>query len=218
MQNDIQIGWNLWFTLKFILNFIENKPIFKAHFHTVKWSESHSCGIIWEKSQFTNMLHHIFASGLVSYNFCMIPLACAWNFACTNSEFSKSHCKSAFPELLHSKSQVQTSGIIQKLYETKPEANMWCSILVKWLFSQIIPKMWDSVHFTVWKWALKTGLFSMKFKTNFNVNHKFHPIWMSLCILGHFLQKNCKNGENLTFLALSQKKVSKQIWITLYLC
>ena len=135
----------------------ENKPIFKTHFHTVKWTKFHSFGIIWEKSQFTDMLHHIFASGLVSYNFCMIPLACAWNFGCTNSEFSKSHCKSAFPELLHPKSQVQTSGIIQKLYETKPEANMWCSISVKWLFSQIIPKMWDLIHFTVWKWALKTG-------------------------------------------------------------
>ena len=139
------------------------------------------------KSQFTDMLHHIFASGSVSYNFCMIPLACAWNFECTNSEFSKSHCKSAFPEMLHPKSQVQTSGIIQKLYETKLEANIWCSISVNWLFSHIIPKMWDSVHFTVWKWALKMGLFSMKFKTNFNVNHKFHPIWMSFCILGLFL-------------------------------
>ena len=66
--------------------------------------------------------------------------------------------------------------------------------------------MWDLVHFTVWKWALKTGLFSMKFKTNFNVNHKFHPIWMSFCILSHFLQKNCKNGANLTFLHYLRKK------------
>ena len=104
MQNDIQIGWNLWFTLKFILNFIENKPIFRAHFHTVKWTESHSFGIIWEKSQLTDMLHHIFASGLVSYNIYMIPLTCPWHFLSTKSEFSKTHCKSAFPELLHPKS------------------------------------------------------------------------------------------------------------------
>ena len=54
----------------------------------------------------------------------MIPLACALNFGSTNSKFSKTHCKSAFPELLHPKSRVQTSGIIQKLYETKPEAYM----------------------------------------------------------------------------------------------
>ena len=31
---------------------------------------------------------------------------------------------------LYPKFQVQTSGIIQKLYETKPDANMWCSISV----------------------------------------------------------------------------------------
>ena len=164
------------------------------------------------------MLHHIFASSLVSYNFCIIPLVWTWDLGCTNSEFSKSHCKSAFPELLHPKSQVQTSGIIQKLYETKPDANIWCSISVDWLFSQIIPKMWDLVHFTVWKWALKTGLFSIKFKTKFNVNHKFYPSQMSYCNLSHFLEKNRENRQNHTFLAFSQKKVSKQIWITLYLC
>jgi hypothetical protein len=44
------------------------------------------------------------------------------SFGSTNSKFSKTHCKSAFPELLHPKSRVQTSGIIQKLYETKPDA------------------------------------------------------------------------------------------------
>ena len=70
------------------------------------------------------MLNHILVLGLVSYNFCMIPLACAWNFGSTNLKFSKTHCKSAFPELLHPKSRVQTSGIIQKLYETKPDAYM----------------------------------------------------------------------------------------------
>ena len=164
------------------------------------------------------MLHHMFASGLVSYNFCMIPLVWTWDLGCSNSGKALLQCDLLNSELVHPKFQAQASGIIQKLYETKPDANMWCSISVNWLFSQIIPKLWDSVHFTVWKWALKMGLFSMKFKINFNVNHKFHPIWMSFCILGHFLQKNCKNGGNLTFLALSQKKVSWQIWITLYLC
>ena len=208
MQNDIQIGWNLWFTLKFVLNFIENKPVFRAHFHTVKWTESHIFGIIWEKSHLTDMLHHMFASGLVSYNFCMIPLVWTWDLGCSNSGKALLQCDLLNSELVHPKFQAQASGIIQKLYETKPDANMWCSISVNWLFSQIIPKLWDSVHFTVWKWALKMGLFSMKFKINFNVNHKFHPIWMSFCILGHFLQKNRKNGGNLTFLALSQKKVS----------
>ena len=84
LQYDIQIGWNLCFTLNFILNFIEIKPVFRAHFHTVKWTESHIFGIIWEKSQLIDMLNHILALGLVSYNFCMIPLACAWNFGSTN--------------------------------------------------------------------------------------------------------------------------------------
>jgi len=218
LQYDIQIGWNLCFTLNFVLNLIEIKPVFRAHFYSVKWTESHIFGIIWEKSLLIDMLNHILALGLVSYNFCMIPLACAWNFGSTNLKFSKTHCKSAFPELLHPKSRVQTSGIIQKLYETKPDAYMRFWLSVTWLFSQIIPKMWDSVHFTVWKWALKTGLISMKFKTKFNVKHKFHPIWMSYCNLSHFLKKNSENGRNHTFLALSQKKVSKQIWITLYLC
>ena len=170
------------------------------------------------KSHLTDMLHHMFASGLVSYNFCMIPLVWTWDLGCSNSGKALLQCDLLNSELVHPKFQAQASGIIQKLYETKPDANMWCSISVNWLFPQIIPKLWDSVHFTVWKWALKMGLFSMKFKINFNVNHKFHPIWMSFCILGHFLQKNCKNGGNLTFLALSQKKVSWQIWITLYLC
>ena len=204
----MKIGWNLWFTLKFVLNFIENKPVFRAHFHTVKWTKSHIFGIIWEKSHLTDMLHHMFASGLVSYNFCMIPLVWTWDLGCSNSGKALLQCDLLNSELVHPKFQAQASGIIQKLYETKPDANMWCSISVNWLFSQIIPKLWNSVHFTVWKWALKMGLFSMKFKINFNVNHKFHPIWMSFCILGHFLQKNRKNGGNLTFLALSQKKVS----------
>ena len=155
---------------------------------------------------------------MVSYNFCMIPLVWTRDLGCSNSKFSKTHCKSAFPELLHPKSRVQTSGIIQKLYETKPDAYMWFSISVTWFFSQIISKMWDSVHFTVWKWALKPALISMKLKTKFNVKHKFNPIWMSYCNLSHFLKKNSENGQNHTFLALSQKKVSKQIWITLYLC
>ena len=51
--------------------------------------------------------------------------------------------------LLYPKFQVQTSGIIQKLYETKPDAYMRFCIYVTWLFPQIIPKMWDSVHFTL---------------------------------------------------------------------
>ena len=164
------------------------------------------------------MHHHIFALGLVSYNLCMIPLACTCSYESTNSEFSKTHCKSAFPELVHPWSWVQSSGIIHKLYETKPDANIKCSIPVNWLFPQKTPKMWDSHHFTVWKWALKTGFISMKFKTKFNVKHKFHPIWMSYGNLIHFLEKNHENGQNHTFLAFSQKKVSKQIWITLYLC
>ena len=42
-----------------------------------------------------------------------------------NSEFSKTHCKSVFPELLHPNSCVQSTGIIHKLYETKPNANIW---------------------------------------------------------------------------------------------
>ncbi len=142
----------------------------QAHFQS---SFSH-CKMNWisqfwnyfGKSQFTDMLQHIFASGLVSYNFCMIPLACAWNFGCTNSEFSKSHCKSAFPELLHPKSWVQTSGIIQKLYETKPDAYMRFCISVTWLFPQIIPKMWDSVHFTVWNELWKQAWFQWNSKQN----------------------------------------------------
>ena len=163
---------------------------------------------ISEKSQWTDLITPMVASGLVSYNFCMIPLVWTWDLGCSNSGKALLQCDLLNSELVHPKFQAQASGIIQKLYETKPDANMWCSISVNWLFSQIIPKLWDSVHFTVWKWALKMGLFSMKFKINFNVNHKFHPIWMSFCILGHFLQKNRKNGGNLTFLALSQKKVS----------
>ena len=148
----------------------------------------------------------------------MIPLTCPWNFLSTKWEFSKTHCESAFPELLYPKSWVQSGGIIQILYETKPDANIRCSLSVAWLFSQIIPNKWDLHYFTVWKWTQKTGLFSMIFKTKFMVKHKFQPILMSFCILSHFLRKNCKNGANLTFLALSQKKVNKQIWITLYLC
>ena len=151
LQYDIQIGSNLCFTLNFILNFIEKKPVLRAYFHTVKWTKSHIFGIIWVKSQLTDMLHHILTSGLVSYKICMIPLAWTWNLGNRNSEFSKTHCKSVFPELLHPNSCVQSTGIIHKLYETKPDVNMWCSISVNWLFTQIIPKMWDLVHFTVWK-------------------------------------------------------------------
>ena len=164
------------------------------------------------------MHHHMFALGLVSYNFCMISLVWTWDLGCSNSGKAVLQCDLLNSELVHPKFQAQASGIIQNLYETKPDANMWCSISVNWLFSQIIPKMWDSVHFTVWKWALKTGLISMKFKTKFNVKHKFHPIWMSYCNLSHFLKKNSENRQNHTFLALSQKKVSKQFWITLYFC
>ena len=97
LQYDIWVGWNLCFTLNFVLNFIEIRPVFRAHFYTVKWWKSHIFAIFWEKSQLTDMHHHIFASGLVSYNLCMIPLACTWNYGSTNSEFSKTHCKSAFP-------------------------------------------------------------------------------------------------------------------------
>ena len=130
MQNDIQIGWNLWFTLKFVLNFIENKPVFRAHFHTVKWTKSHIFGIIWEKSQLTDMLHHIFASGLVSYNICMIPLDCTQDLGYSNSGKALLQCVLLNSELVLKKFYGQISGIIQKSYETKSDANMLCSISV----------------------------------------------------------------------------------------
>ena len=149
LQYDIQIGWNLCFTLNFVLNLIEIKPVFRAHFYTVKWTESHIFGIIWEKSQLIDMLNHILALGLVSYNFCMIPLVWTQDLGCSNSGKALLQCVLLNFELLHPKSRVQTSGIIQKLYETKPDAYMWFSISVTWFFSQIISKMWDSVHFTV---------------------------------------------------------------------
>ena len=85
LQYDIQIGSNLCFTINFILNFIEKKPVLRAYFHTVKWTKSHIFGIIWVKSQLTDMLHHILTSGLVSYNLCMIPLDCTQDQGCTNS-------------------------------------------------------------------------------------------------------------------------------------
>ena len=196
------------FYIEFCFEFHWKQARFQSSFSHCKMNRISHFWNYLGKNYLTDMLHHMFASGLVSYNFCMIPLVWTWDLGCSNSGKALLQCDLLNSELVHPKFQAQASGIIQKLYETKPDANMWCSISVNWLFSQIIPKLWDSVHFTVWKWALKMGLFSMKFKINFNVNHKFHPIWMSFCILGHFLQKNCKNGGNLTFLALSQKKVS----------
>ena len=76
------------------------------------------------------MLHHILALGLVSYNFCMIPLDCTQELGCSNSGKKLLQCVLLNSEFLFPKFEVQASGIIQKLYETKANANMWCSISV----------------------------------------------------------------------------------------
>ena len=76
------------------------------------------------------MLHHILTSGLVSYNLCMIPVDCTQELGCSNSGKTLLQCVLLNSEFLFPKFEVQASGIIQKLYETKPNANMWCSISV----------------------------------------------------------------------------------------
>ena len=48
---------------------------------------------------------------------------------------------------LYPKFQVQTSGIIQKLYETKTNTNTGWFKSVYWLFSEIKPKMCDFARF-----------------------------------------------------------------------
>ena len=58
--------------------------------------------------------------------------------------------------LLYPKFQVQTSGIIQKLYETKTNTNTGWFKSVYWLFSEIKPKMWDFPCFC--SFSAKNGL------------------------------------------------------------
>ena len=57
---------------------------------------------------------------------------------------------------LYPKFQVQTSGIIQKLYETKTNTNTGWFKSVYWLFSEIKPKMCDFACFRCF--SSKNGL------------------------------------------------------------
>ena len=58
--------------------------------------------------------------------------------------------------LLYPKLRAQTSGIIQKLYETKTNTNTGWFKSVNWLFSEIKPKMWDFPRFC--GFSAKNGL------------------------------------------------------------
>ena len=58
--------------------------------------------------------------------------------------------------LLYPKLGAQTSGIIQKLYETKTNTNTGWFKSVNWLFSEIKPKMWDFPRFC--SFSAKNGL------------------------------------------------------------
>ena len=112
--------------------------------------------------------------------------------------------------------EAQTNAMAGKVF--KGHWN-WLSISVNWLFSQIIPKKWDFYYFTVWKWTLKMGLLSIKFKTKYMANTNFNLSYCHILHFKPFLQKNFKKtGKISQVLALYQKKVHKQIWITLYLC
>ena len=54
--------------------------------------------------------------------------------------------------LLYPKLRAQTSGIIQKLYETKTNTNTGWFKSVYWLFSEIKPKMCDLARFHSFSW------------------------------------------------------------------
>ena len=81
----------------------------RAYFHTVKLTKSHIFGIIRVKSQLTDMLHHIVALGLVSYNFCMIPLDCTQELGCSNSGKKLLQCVLLNSVFLFPKFEVQAS-------------------------------------------------------------------------------------------------------------
>ena len=87
-----------------------------------------------------------------------------WNFTlCTLKQYIKG--QNMFPSphytplstgLLYPKLWAQTSGIIQKLYETKTNTNTGWFKSVNWLFSEIKPKMWDFPRFC--SFSAKNGL------------------------------------------------------------